>query len=89
MKWLNSTNIYNFLCVYMPLLYIYKSPVPGVDWGTALVVLCALSFLSGQRQRGSGMSSALIVILVYSVLCTIVNFTVGTTNYSSDTSIIT
>ena len=89
MKWLNSINIYNFLCVYMPLLYIYKSPVPGVDWGTALVMLCALSFLSGQRQRGSGMSSALIVILVYSVLCTIVNFAVGTTNYSSDTSIIT
>ena len=89
MKWLTSTNIFNFLCVYMPLLYIYKSPVPGVDWGTALVVLCAFSFLSGQRQRGSGMSPALIAILVYTILCTLTNFMVGTTNYSDSTSVMT
>ena len=89
MKWLNSTNIYNFLCVYMPLLYIYRSPIPGVDWGTALVVLFSLPFLSRNRKHISGMSSTLIVLLLYSVVCTSINLVIGTTNYSSLTSIIT
>lgn len=73
----------------MPLLYIYRSPVPGVDWGTALVVLLSFSFLSGNRKHYSGMSSALIVLLLYSVVCTGVNLVIGTTNYSSITSVIT
>lgn len=89
MKWLSTTNIFNFLCVYMPLLYIYKSPVPGVDWGTALVVLFSISFLKGSRKHDSGISLALLAILFYSIGCTIINIVIGTTNYSSLTSIIT
>lgn len=89
MRLLNSTSIFNFLCVYMPLLYIYKSPVPGVDWGTALVVLFSVSFLQGGRERGNKMPVSLIAILVYSVACTFINLAIGTTNYSSFTSIIT
>ena len=89
MKWLNSTTIYNFLCVYMPLLYIYSSPVPGVDWGTALVVLCAFSFFNGKPKKGIGMPSVLIAILVYSIVCTIINIANGTIYYSSLTSIVT
>lgn len=84
---LNSTNIYNFLLVYMPLLYIYKSPVPGVDWGTALVVLFAIFFYGRGRRHGGKLSKALVAVLVYSVVCTLVNLVIGTTNYSSLTSI--
>ena len=88
MKWLTSYNIYNFLCVYMPLLYIYSSPVPGVDWGTALVVLCAFSFMSGKRIHSDGMPTTLIIVLLYSIVCTIFNFVVGTHEYSNSTSVI-
>ena len=73
----------------MPLLYIYKSPVPGVDWGTALVVLSIFAFLNGKRKNESGMPPALIAVLIYSVICTVVNIGIGTTNYSSLTSVIT
>ena len=73
----------------MPLLYIYKSPVPGVDWGTALVVLFSFSFLKGNRKHEGGISSALLVILFYSVGCTIINIVIETINYSSLTSVIT
>ena len=83
----NSTNIYNFLCVYMPLLYIYKSPVPGVDWGTALVVLSAVFFLRGGRRHEGSLSIALVAVLVYSVICTFINLLIGTTNYSSLASV--
>lgn len=88
MKWLTSYNIYNFLCVYMPLLNIYSSPVPGVDWGTALVVLCAFSFMSGKRIHSDGMPTTLIIVLLYSIVCTIFNFVVGTHEYSNSTSVI-
>lgn len=89
MKWLRADYIYNFLCVYMPLLYIYKSPVPGVDWGTALVVIFAISMMSGKRQNNNAMPLALACLLIYTVVCTILNVSIGTKEYSAFGSIVT
>ena len=87
MKWLTSYNIYNFLCVYMPLLYIYSSFVPGVDWGTAIVLLCIPLFLGETKRNNESAPSTLWAIIVYSTLCSLINLATGM-YYSEPTAII-
>lgn len=80
-----ATKIYVFLCVLNPIFAVYISPLPGVDLGTFLVLICYM-FLIITNKNKFKISKMLAVLIAYTVLCTVLGLT-GVL-YSSPFSIV-
>ena len=65
-----QTKIFTFLCVFNPILGIYSSPIPGMDFGTFAVLLFAFIMLFDNRKKHFRLPGTLSAVLIYTVLCT-------------------
>lgn len=83
---ITKKNIYIFLSVFFPVLSIYASPIPGVDFGTLCVLVFALvMFMSNPSIK---MPRPLTFLLLYSALSIIPVLFGLLPEYSSTNSIL-
>ena len=83
MRGLTNTNIYTALCVFGPILYMYKSPVPGIDLGTFFVLLFAVLLFFSAQKSYFRMHWTLGLVILYTVFNTVISLGVGATYYYS------
>lgn len=83
----SAANVYTFLCVFMPILSSYLSPIPGMELGTFAVLLCTPYLLVYCGKPKFRIPIALGIVMLYTVLCTLMALT-GDEFYSTPNSII-
>ncbi len=83
----SASNIFIFLCVFLPILSSYLSPIPGVDFGTFLVLVFTPYMLCAGKWKFH-LPLLLVVVLIYTFFCTIYAL-LGTEFFSTPTSIVT
>ena len=83
----SASNVYTFLCVFLPILSIYLSPVSGVELGTFAVVLFTPYLLLASRKVEFHFPFAMGVVILYTILCTVMAL-MGDEFYSKPSSII-
>lgn len=82
--------VYALLTVFLPVLAVYASPIPGFDLGTVVVLIFGLICISFANKTSKvKMPIALLLVLVYTAF-TMIMAVVDTSgySYSSTTSII-
>lgn len=79
---------YNLLIVFLPILSVYASPLPGFDLGTMLVVIFGIFCLIKNKKIFFKMNYDFAMIIGYTGLITILAICFSNVRYSSDSSIV-
>ncbi len=83
----SPSKVYTFLCVLLPILSVYISPIPGVELGTFAVLVFTPYLLLGSSKVRFTFPLPMGIVMLYTVFCTIMAL-MGNEFYSPLSSII-
>lgn len=82
-----ASYVYTFLCVFIPVLSTYRSPLPGVELGTFVVLAFTPYLILGCRKVKFHFPATMAIVMLYTILCTVIALT-GNEFYSRPSSIV-
>lgn len=81
------SNVYTFLCVFLPILSTYLSPIPGVELGTFAVLVFTPYLILSCGKASFHFPATMTIVVLYTIFCTAMAL-MGNEFYSSPTSIV-
>ena len=75
MKNIEGPEIFAFLCIFNPMMSVYSSPIPGMDFGTFCVLIFILYMFKDRQRKSYKLPVYFSIILVYTILSTCIGLT--------------